>query len=139
MYENNENGAKERERHLTRINTLEGDLTAATVRANDYQRMYDNLQDQVDRAKRAFEAVLAGHVEPEEELQTYSEMIEALDWEFTREVQVTITAYWSGTITLPYDKDLDDLSMDFSTPECHDEGVEMDLGWHVDDFEVSRN
>lgn len=142
MYENNEPvevSFESLDSAIARVKELQSRLTAETVRADDYKRMYDNLQDQVDRAKRAFEDVLEGHVSPEEELEAYSEMIEALDWYFSREVQVTITAYWSGTITLPYSKDLDDLSIGFETPECHDEGVEMDLGWHVDDYEVSRN
>ena len=112
MYENNENGANEREQHLTRISTLEADLASVTAERNQYQYQMQVSQSTISKACAWFEDTLAGDIDAATPVEEFGDLMEILGVEATREVSIAVQVTWHGTIQLPYGTEADDLDID---------------------------
>ena len=112
MYENNENGANEREQHLTRISTLEADLASVTTDRNVYQSRMQVAESTIDKARIWFEEMLAGDIDAETTVSEFQELMDILEVDATREVSIEVQVTWRGTIQLPYGTDASDLDID---------------------------
>jgi hypothetical protein len=97
------------------------------------------LSVKVDTALEAFKEILDGDMDSEQTIKDFDEVIKALDWKLTKDVQVTVTATWSGTISMPYGTDLADISIRFQDPEIDEPNMDMDLGWGPDDYTVEED
>ena len=112
MYENNENGAKEREQHLTRISTLEADLASVTAERNRHQSGRQLAESTISKACAWFEDTLAGDIDAATTVEEFGDLMEILGVEATREVSIEVQVTWRGTIQLPYGTEADDLDID---------------------------
>jgi hypothetical protein len=69
------------------------------------------------------------------------EFADIFDLEMTKEYSVTITASWSGTVTVPFGEDIDDFEVNIEYPElsysCSDWSLDVDED--EVDHEVSEN
>lgn len=112
---------------------LEAKLALVTETADTWRSNYYESQDLITKARRHFEEILSGDIDAQQTYEDFQIPFELLGVEATREVQVTVTASWSGSVHLPYGTDLDDVAMSF-TAEFDD--LEGSVGWHADDYEI---
>lgn len=137
MYENNDNGANERERHLTRINTLEGDLASVTAERNRYQSQAQVAESTISKACAWFEDMLAGDIDAATTAEEFGDLMEILGVEATREVMIAVQVTWHGTIQLPYgteasDLDIDDFDIDMNGHNEYDANFHYDAIYDSD-------
>ena len=111
-----------------RIADLEAELTRSKGREQDYY-------EQITKARKHFEEILSGDIDAQQTYEDFQIPFELLGVDATREVQVTVTANWSGVVHLPYGTDLDDVCMSF-TAEFDD--LEGSVGWHADDYTIEE-
>jgi hypothetical protein len=99
--------------------------------AADIRRKAGMISEFEDRLKDAAQ---------EEELDSdlAKEFADIFEFELSKKYSITINASWSGTITVPFGQDADDLSFDFPFPElsysCNE--FEMDIDEDNTDFET---
>ena len=115
---------------------LKANLALVTETADTWRQNYYDSQDVILKARKYIEDTLAGDINAQQTHEDFRVPFELLGVEATREVQVTVTASWSGTVQLPYGDDLNDVSMSFSA-EFDD--LIGDLGWHVDDYSIEED
>jgi hypothetical protein len=86
-----------------------------------YHSKYTAYENSINRAKDAlFEAVKDGDIEADDTL--VETLADIFGWSLTTEVEVTLTATFTGTLTMPLGKTLDDIDSD-------DFNAEITLGW----------
>jgi hypothetical protein len=115
---------------IAELQSQVNELVVELARSRDRAREYGDI---IERSRRYIEDTLSGDINAQQTYEDFQVPFELLGVEATREVQVTVTANWSGTVKLPYGTDLYDVGMTFSA-EFDD--LEGDLGWQADDYEI---
>ena len=86
-----------------------------------YHSRYTAYENSINRAKDAlFEAVKDGDIEADDTL--VETLADIFGWSLTTEVEVRLTATFTGTLTMPLGKTIDDI-------EADDFNAEITLGW----------
>ena len=86
-----------------------------------YHSKYTAYENSINRAKDAlFEAVKDGDIEADDTL--VETLADIFGWSLTTEVEVTLTATFTGTLTMPLGKTLDDI-------DSNDFNAEITLDW----------
>lgn len=124
-----------REELSLRINTLEREVEREVdlrVRVQVANVEYKNqISEFEDRLKDAVE-------EQELDGDLAKEFADIFDLTLDKEYRIEISASWSGTVTVPFGQDVDDLSFDFPLPElsysCNE--CEIDIDEDNTDFET---
>lgn len=131
------------DRDMAEINDLQNKLAEAKARAqgleasrDSYQELFNKLTDTVESARQAFIEVLEGDIDPQGTVESFQDMIDILGWELIREVKVTVTATWKGTVKLGWGQELTDVELSFDTPDC--ETHDADFGWGADDWDIQE-
>jgi hypothetical protein len=128
-----------REMLEARIEELASELAKMTRERDRYYDQWSLLHLKSNQALDAFKEILDGDMDSEQTIKDFDEVIKALDWKLTKDVQVTVTATWSGTISMPYGTDLADISIRFQDPEIDEPNMDMDLGWGPDDYTIEED
>jgi hypothetical protein len=143
MYENNETTPEPqpvpREMLEARIQELIGEIERLSEKVASYSDGYATLRSKIDKAEREFKEILAGDMDASDIIESYGAvMVENLDWEFSREVEVVISVTWRGTVELPFGTEVSDLDIDdfgLNEPE-HGEYSSYFRG--IDDYSIEE-
>lgn len=107
-----ERGFAEAERQFgPEIEHLRKEFEYSHSKAESYRDAYKRLQEQVDDTEEYLKEQHAGTMD-EETRELIVEVLRRLGRETTKEVEVTVTATWYGSIEVPLDFDGDDLVAD---------------------------
>ena len=112
-------------------------IATETARQNAVSAM-DKYRGMVEKASDILKtAITNGEVDGEDEFIV--ELCEALDVELTQEVEIRVTATWSGTLTIPLGKDASDYEDYFEASiETTDSDMDFAYGYQTDSIEVEE-
>lgn len=98
----------------------------------------DKYREMVEKASDILKtAITNGEVDGEDDFIV--ELCEALDVELTQEVEIRVTATWSGTLTIPLGKDASDYEEYFEASiETTDSDMDFAYGYQTDSLEVEE-
>lgn len=96
------------------------DLEEIATKYKTDRDYYSDLATQrymtIANAREAIEEVLSGDIDAKQTFDDFQTAFELLGVSLSREVEIEVTMTWRGTITVPYDVDPEDLSInDFAS------------------------
>ena len=114
-----------------------GEITVLHAEVCRLQRIYNDVSETLENARNQIKEDLAGHTNPEEYIEQCEDVMDILGVPTTKQVNVTVTATYEGTITIKYGEDISEYDGDgLDLPGwIEDDGV--DLRWT--DVEISEN
>lgn len=127
-----ENTPTQTAEELTReVASLKADNDWLTQRLNNARNTIERVENYIKRA------IVDGEIDAEETLVT--DLCDILDLELTQQIEVTVTATWSGTLTIPIGKRVSDYEDYFEcSVETTDAEMEFDGGYQPDSVEVEE-
>lgn len=141
MIENNKPSYEELEASIThlsaQVNTASQRIEQLESRVTLVQGYADTAQEVINKAKRLIEESLSEAEEPMALYAEFKEAFEVLDVQVTEEVEVTITATWTVTVTKPmgYELSEDDFTAELDTANGD---LEVDRIWRTPDITVEE-
>lgn len=127
-----------REMLEARIQELEAQLTSVRAERNKWQEWFQVAESKINKAENWVRDQIAGSMEPSETINELEGLIDILDVETTREVEIEIQVSWRGTVNLPYGVEVEDLDVDdFGIDEPDHREYDSNF-WGINDYEITE-
>ena len=126
------------------VTELRAKIEEQISKIDDLNRIIENQRGQIQRAaneESEFADRLKDAVENDEiDSDLAKEFADIFGIEMTKEYSITITATWSGTVTVPFGDSIDDLDIAVNYPEpSYSCDFEMDVDEDSLDWDVQEN
>jgi len=126
---------------LTELHQLcEAELAEKQVHLDNWTKRYEVAQNKLDQIEEIIRDLIAGSMDPSVVIEENQAIIDILEIETTRTVDITIEVSWEGTIELPYGVELDDIELDDFDISCgeHPE-YPSNINYYFSDSSIKEN
>jgi len=126
---------------LTELHQLcEIKLAEKQVHLDNWAKRYEVAQNKLDQIEEIIRDLIAGSMDPSVVIEENQAIIDILEIETTRTVDITIEVSWEGTIELPYGVELDDIELDDFDISCgeHPE-YPSNINYYFSDSSIKEN
>ena len=141
MLENNTTPTSGEAPKLTELHQLcETELAKKQAYLENWAKRYEVAQNKLDKIEEVIRDLIAGSMDPSVVIEENQVIIEILEIEMTRTVDITIEVSWEGTIELPYGVELDDIDLDDFDISCgeHPE-YPSNINYYFSDSSIKEN